>query len=86
MDLNFMKEKFTHARSIQVVLVPTSELSSEDNKRFSQLFSIKPKWRLEDIEPYLEPLMTRPGAVKEKILKRGCRTFVENGVRFVCRR
>lgn len=51
-----------------VLHLPATALSASPPQRFRQLFSLRAKWRLGDLEPFLAPLVTPGSALADLLL------------------
>ena len=51
-----------------VLFLPASSLSSVPAQRFRQLFSLRAKWRLADLEPFVQPLANPASSLADLLL------------------
>ena len=55
-------------------------MPEEPKDRFAVLWKAKPKWTLEELEPYLEGMIQTPGVTQESMLLKFCRLSSHNVV------
>lgn len=68
-NINQLKGSYVEAEPGWIVPININSLSPEIKPRLEQLFAIKSEWLIDDIEPYLDPVVP-PGQIFEKwILK-----------------